>query len=91
MFAVLNIINSNKRILFVCYFWLTEPDQMSLAEDNSAVFEADGGSGDQNSDEAPPEAEVEADVAFNPVPLKELVQAPNKEDLFGKSRLPDQT
>jgi len=65
---------------------IQEPDQMSLAEDNSAVFEADGGSGDQNSDEAPPEAEVEADVAFNPVPLKELVQAPNKEDLFGDAQ-----
>ena len=56
---------------------------MSLAEDNTAVFQAEGGSGDDTSDEAPPDAEVEADTPFNPVPLKELVQAPNKEDLFG--------
>lgn len=67
-------------------FPLTEQaeDTQSLAEDSSAVFEAEGGASGTNDNEAPPDAEIEEDTPFNPVPLKELVTAPNKEDLFGK-------
>lgn len=61
---------------------------MEEAGDNSKVFEveseaAEGAGGESAGEEEPPEGEVEADQPFNPVPLKELVQAPNKEDLFG--------
>lgn len=56
----------------------------SDAEDNTKVFEAEGGSSDDTSGEEPPAGEEDAEEPFNPVPLSELVQAPNKEDLFGE-------
>lgn len=58
-------------------------DTISITEDVAQVTQAEGGSGDSNTEEEPPEGEIEAEQPFNPVPLKELVQAPNKEDLFG--------
>lgn len=63
----------------------TEEDTMSVGEDNGQVFEAEGGAAGAGTDEPPPEGEIEAEQPFNPIPLKELVQTPNKEDLFGKS------
>lgn len=60
-------------------------DSTSVTEDESQVFQAEGGEGEDKSGEEPPAADVDADEPFNPVPLKELVQTPNKEDLFGKN------
>ncbi|XP_067942320.1 axoneme-associated protein mst101(2)-like isoform X2 [Watersipora subatra] len=59
-----------------------------LGEEENAeqVFEAEGAAGEDTSEEEPPSTEIEADQPFNPVPLKELVQAPNKEDLFGDAQ-----
>lgn len=46
--------------------------------------ESDGKGGSTDNQEEPPEGDIEADKPFNPVPLKDLIQAPKKEDLFGK-------
>ncbi|KAF6039638.1 hypothetical protein EB796_002056 [Bugula neritina] len=61
-------------------------DSTSVTEDESQVFQAEGGEGEDKSGEEPPAADVDADEPFNPVPLKELVQTPNKEDLFGDAQ-----
>jgi len=50
------------------------PEDEDLTEKFTAVEEG----------EAPPEGDIAPDEEFNPKPLKELVQAPNREDLFGK-------
>lgn len=55
-----------------------------MAADSAEVFEADGEANGTGGDEPPPEGEIEAEQPFNPVPLKDLIQTPNKEDLFGK-------